>query len=122
MQPRDIPKFFTISRTYPAPDSPNLVLGPRERAMAVLKYLLGVEPEQAAGSARRNIPPHPMFDMLVNSFENQRRAALLQLGQASLWTRARAALNVLLGRSSEPMRPSLVDELQDSVDVPIRLN
>jgi len=55
-----------ITRTYPAPDDPNPRLGPRERAMAVLKLLLGLEPEEAAGvyshvQKRQLREPHPSF-------------------------------------------------------------
>lgn len=32
------------SRTYPQPDSPQANIGPRERALAVLKYVLDLEP------------------------------------------------------------------------------
>lgn len=109
---------FTLSRSYPQPDSPLEHLGPRERAMGVLKYVWDMEPEQAAGSAKHSRPPHPTFLLLVNAFENQRRAALLQLSRGSLLQRLRTAFNVVLGRVGEPLRPSLVEELKSSVQVP----
>lgn len=112
---------FTISRSYPQPDSPLEHLGPRERAMGVLKYVWDMEPEQAAGSAKHQRPPHPAFLLLVNAFENQRRATLLQLSQGSLFARLRVALNVLLGRVGEPLRPSLVEELTSKIPVPASL-
>lgn len=50
----------TMQRTYPQPDSPLPNIGPRERALAVYKYLLNIEPEQAK--------LHPLFDCIVNAF------------------------------------------------------
>ena len=50
-----------IQRTYPQPDSPQPNIGPRERAMAVLKYLLDIEPEVAI--------KHHVFPLLVASYE-----------------------------------------------------
>ena len=57
-----------ISRTYPQPDSPEPHLGPRERALAVFKYLLDLEPEVAKD--------HPMFACVVHAFEQARRTGL----------------------------------------------
>jgi hypothetical protein len=50
-----------ISRTYPQPDSPEPHLGPRERALAVFKYLLDIEPEVAKD--------HPLFACIKHAFE-----------------------------------------------------
>jgi hypothetical protein len=52
--------MLTIRRTYPQPDSPQPNLGPRERALAVFKYLLGLEPEQAIR--------HPLFPCVEHSY------------------------------------------------------
>lgn len=41
-----------LSRTYPQPDSGAPNIGPRERALAVFKYLLDIEPEVAIKHAR----------------------------------------------------------------------
>lgn len=49
-----------ITRTYPQPDSPAPQIGPRERAMAVYKYLLNIEPEQAT--------EHPLFRVIEHAF------------------------------------------------------
>jgi len=51
----------TIRRSYPQPDSPAPHLGARERALAVFKYLLDLEPEAAA--------KHPLFACVVHSYE-----------------------------------------------------
>lgn len=50
-----------ITRTYPQPDSNLSNIGPRERAMAVFKYLLDIEPEAAT--------QHPLFACIVHSYE-----------------------------------------------------
>ena len=50
-----------ISRTYPQPDSPEPHLGPRERALAVFKYLLDLEPEVAV--------MHSMFACVEHAFQ-----------------------------------------------------
>lgn len=50
-----------MTRTYPRPDEPSANLGPRERALAVYKYLADVEPEQAV--------KHPLFAVIVHAFE-----------------------------------------------------
>lgn len=52
---------FSVSRTYPQPDSCDPRLGPRERAMAVFKYLLNLEPEAAV--------LHPLFECITHAFE-----------------------------------------------------
>lgn len=53
-----------IIRTYPTPDTQRESCGPRERALAVFKYLMGLEPEEAS--------KHPRFALIVNGFEQQR--------------------------------------------------
>jgi hypothetical protein len=55
-------------RTYPQPDSPASNLGPRERALAVFKYLLDLEPEQAV--------LHPLFPCIKHAFEQTGRLAV----------------------------------------------
>lgn len=50
-----------IQRTYPQPDSPEPHLGARERALAVFKYLLDLEPEQAV--------KHPLFPCIEHSYQ-----------------------------------------------------
>jgi len=57
-----------IQRTYPQPDSPAENIGARERAMAVFKYLLDLEP----GDAVR----HPRFDLIRHAFEQHGRAGI----------------------------------------------
>lgn len=91
-----------INRTYPQPDSPREHLGPRERALNLFKYLMGIEPEEAKD--------HPRFELVVNAFENARRAGMRQVPGMQ-----RDAEQVFL----EPddvieMRPSLVEELSGS--------
>ena len=54
-----------ITRTYPQPDSPKPHLGARERAMAVYKYLMGLEPEAAI--------KHERFAVIVHAFEQSER-------------------------------------------------
>lgn len=51
----------TMTRTYPQPDSPLAHIGPHERALAVFKYLLDLEPEVAKG--------HKLFACIVNAFD-----------------------------------------------------
>lgn len=53
-----------ITRTYPQPDSDRNFIGYRERAMAVYKYLLDMEPEAAV--------KHPLFACIVHAFEQAR--------------------------------------------------
>lgn len=57
-----------VNRNYPTPDTKRPNCGPRERALATFKYLLGLEPEKAV--------EHPRFDLMVNAFEQQARAAI----------------------------------------------
>jgi len=54
-----------IIRTYPAPDSANEKIGPRERAMAVYKYLLSMEPEAAVKDK--------LFPVLTHAFMQEYR-------------------------------------------------
>lgn len=85
-----------VQRTYPQPDSPAPSIGPRERAMAVFKYLLDLEPEAAT--------KHPLFACIVHSYEQSFKQ----------------------GREAEtdyPERyePSLVPLLTGSRDVPVEV-
>lgn len=54
-----------IHRTYPQPDANGAHLGPRERTMAVYKYLLGMEPEAAV--------KHPLFACIEHSYKQCHR-------------------------------------------------
>jgi len=58
-----------ITRTYPQPDSNLPHIGPRERAMAVFKYLLGLEPEAAV--------LHPLFACIEHSYGQAADRALM---------------------------------------------
>lgn len=49
-----------VLRSYPQPDSPALGTSPRNRALAVFKYLLGLEPEQAI--------KHELFKCVEHAF------------------------------------------------------
>lgn len=60
----------TIRRTYPQPDSPQGNLGARERALAVFKYLLNLEPEVAKD--------HPLFSCVVHAFEQHATKCYLE--------------------------------------------
>lgn len=62
-----------LTRTYPQPDSDLPHIGPRERAMAVFKYLLNLEPEAAV--------QHPLFECIVHSYEqSENRGAVISEG------------------------------------------
>jgi hypothetical protein len=56
---------FQVHRTYPQPDSPAVHLGPRERALAVFKYLQDLEPEAAI--------KHPLFKCIEHAFAQAER-------------------------------------------------
>ena len=60
-----------LRRSYPQPDSPREDLGPRERALAVYKYLLGLEPEEAIR--------HPLFECIRRSYQNAARAGVREV-------------------------------------------
>lgn len=79
-----------ITRTYPQPDSPAPQIGPRERAMAVYKYLLNIEPEQAT--------EHPLFKVIEHAFRQERQCGI-DLGQ---------------GNDDMPLTPSLIPELKST--------
>lgn len=87
-----------ITRTYPQPDSPAPNIGPRERAMAVYKYLLGTEPEDAV--------KHPLFACIVHAFEQEGRRAI------NRW-----AAHANMPDYEDP-DPSLVAELSSSRELP----
>lgn len=80
-----------IDRTYPQPDSPNPKLGPRERAMAVFKYLLNLEPHEAL--------KHPLFACIEHSYKQ----AVASVGNPAA------------------LEPSLVEMLTSSTTSPARL-
>lgn len=52
-----------VFRTYPQPDSPNENIRARERALAVFKYLLDMEPELAR--------VHPKYALIKAAFEQE---------------------------------------------------
>jgi hypothetical protein len=54
---------MNIIRSYPQPDSPNDNIRPRERALAVFKYLLDIEPEQAL--------VHLKYQLIKAAFEQE---------------------------------------------------
>lgn len=91
-----------ITRTYPQPDSPRPHIGPRERAMAVYKYLAGVEPEAAIA--------HPLFAVVAHAFEQAERAG---------WNAATRALDTHEPVPKE-MQPSLCEELSSSFEAVAR--
>jgi hypothetical protein len=66
-----------ISRTYPQPDSPEPQIGPRERALAVFKYLLDLEPEAAV--------LHPLFACIVHAFEQAIAVAVNSFADDCAW-------------------------------------
>jgi hypothetical protein len=61
-----------ILRTYPQPDSPAPHLRARERAMAVYKYLMDLEPGEAT--------KHPRFAVIVHAFEQSERKGWNEAG------------------------------------------
>lgn len=67
--------MFRMKRTYPSPDSAEENIGPRERALAVFKFLCRLEPEAAI--------KHPLFATIENAFLQERRRALLDLQKAA---------------------------------------
>ncbi len=66
-----------ISRTYPQPDSPQPHIGSRERALAVFKYVLGIEPEAAA--------KHEHFALVVHAFEQAEKVGWNKAVQQSAY-------------------------------------
>jgi hypothetical protein len=101
-----------ITRTYPQPDSPEPHIGPRERALAVFKYLLDLEPEAAKD--------HPMFACIVHAFQQAEQRGWIcgEYGEASggHWpedatTYFRPSLVPLISTMRTlPARPEPVDE------------
>lgn len=66
----------TMSQTCPSPDKPGDHLGPRERAMAVFKWLLDLDPHEAVR--------HEHFELIVNAFrQNARTTVRAALGESS---------------------------------------
>jgi hypothetical protein len=97
---------MNIHRTYPQPDSPRPNLGPRERAMAVFKYLLDLEPGEAIA--------HPRFAVIVHAFEQSGRQgwnALFQFLRASKEEGKRETYG------EKALDPSYCDELSGTTDV-----
>lgn len=103
-----------IQRTYPQPDSPQPNIGPRERAMAVLKYLLDIEPEDAVR--------HHGFPLLVASYEQAGRAAIRKWANET-WDNMTPKPSGLLviNRNPDPRTPGkesiqgMLPELPDSI-------
>ena len=89
-----------INRTYPQPDSPQPNIGPRERALAVYKYLLDLEPEVAAR--------HPRFALIVAAFDQAER-----VGWNRACERVKSPYPLILG---EAMRPSVAELLTGSTE------
>lgn len=85
-----------VTRTYPQPDSPKPNIGPRERALAVFKYLLNMEPEDAV--------KHPRFVLIV--------AAFTQEGNVRLNRFAHSAQNTL--KHLPKIEESIADELKSA--------
>ena len=56
-----------IQRTYPQPDAPEPHIGPRERALAIFRYLeeYQLEPEEAS--------KHPLFELVMAAFRAAER-------------------------------------------------
>ena len=65
-----------VLRSYPQPDSPALGSSPRNRALAVFKYLLGLEPEQAI--------KHELFKCIEHAFWQESFAAQGKLLDSSV--------------------------------------
>ena len=70
------PQGLRLSRTFPQPDAPQLQASARNRALAVFKYLLGLDPEKAI--------QHPLFRCIEHSYEQQASAIKGELLNNSL--------------------------------------
>lgn len=90
-----------IQRTYPQPDSPQPHIGPRERALAVFKYLMNIEPEQAR--------EHKDFPLLEAAFEQAERVG---------WNGAVKHLGVT--HEDEDLMPSLVPLITGEQEIEVR--
>lgn len=86
-----------IRRTYPQPDSTAPHLGPRERALAVYKYLLNLEPEQAV--------EHELFPVIVHAFE------------VAEWRGFDGCCERLMGDLARKTGESLIPELSSEFEV-----
>lgn len=90
---------MNILRTYPQPDSPAPHLRSRERAMAVFKYLLNMEPGAAV--------KHERFAVIEHAFEQSERRG---------WNACNRAYDV-----GEPpdksLEPSLCEELSQRIEL-----
>jgi hypothetical protein len=90
-----------VHRTFPQPDSPQANIGPRERTLAVLTYVIDLNPDVFAyrdriqrlfeGAAQlkphdgavavlatlgfANPPDHPLFACIKHAFEQEHRTA-----------------------------------------------
>ena len=93
-----------IIRSYPQPDSSEPHIGPRERALAVFKYLLGVEPEQAKD--------HPLFACIENSYrQSEKRGLFIGEGIEECLDQLQPSLVPMLTSTRElAPRPEPVDE------------
>lgn len=98
-----------ITRTYPQPDSPSEHLGARERALATLKYVVGLEPEVVNQR-------HPSFSSEVK----ERYDAIVELYSRLEGDPRELAVGVLalllpdarLPLETHPMLPSLEHSFQ----------
>lgn len=90
---------MNVIRTYPQPDSPAPHIGPRERALAVFKYLLCLEPEAAI--------MHPLFAVIVHAFEQS---------EARGWNMLHKMLEDPKGFSTAPIEPSFCDQITSSTE------
>lgn len=99
---------MNILRTYPQPDSPRPNIGPRERAMAVLKYLVDMEPGDAI--------KHHVFPLLVHAFEQSERRGWNDCVKA---VRAEEQGDVVIADdlpALKELQPSLCEELSKSIE------
>lgn len=107
-----------ITRTYPQPDSPQPFIGPRERALAVFKYLMDLEPEAAV--------QHPRFELIVAAFKQAGVQAIRSWADTTETTvgisdngSMRKSLAYLAGEHTlPPIKPSIAELLTGSTDSP----
>lgn len=99
--------MLTIKCTYPTPDSARENCGPRERALAVFRYLMDLEPEEAA--------KHPRFHLIVNAFQQQSIMALRRVSAAMDEVAAATGVRPNVIAVCEPLEP-LEPELTSTRD------
>jgi len=87
---------FKVLRSYPQPDSPVLSHSHRNRALAVFKYLLGLEPEEAE--------KHDLYKCIEHAFEQQAASAQGRILNPSLVT-ILDDTKALGAEETRPMRP-----------------